>query len=264
MYYDTPRDYIGDVYEELIFGDHPLGWNRSAARRRSGTPRARRSSTTSATGTSPRGWSSASAGLIEGDLSGDRGAARRPRRGADRRARAGSRSRPTAHTRQAPLEGLRPGAPDPRHPSYPIVHPDRYALQLLALVLGSGMSSRLFTEVRERRGLAYYVFATNYSYTDAGTLFAQAGVDLKRIDEAVDDDRPELRRIVDEPVGADELEKAQLLREGTTHAPDREPAGYSSSAFAARCSRAGGRAAGGHRRVSTRLRPRTCSGWRRT
>ena len=47
------------------------------------------------------------------------------------------------------------------------------------------MSSRLFTEVRERRGLAYYVFGANHSYTDAGTLFAQAGVDIDRIDDAV-------------------------------------------------------------------------------
>ena len=58
-------------------------------------------------------------------------------------------------------------------PSYPIDHPDRYALQLLATVLGGGMSSRLFLEVRERRGLAYYVFAYNNSYTDSGTLVAQ-------------------------------------------------------------------------------------------
>ncbi len=44
---------------------------------------------------------------------------------------------------------------------YPIGHPNRYALQLLAVVLGGGMSSRLFTEVRERRGLGYYVHAGN-------------------------------------------------------------------------------------------------------
>ena len=71
-------------------------------------------------------------------------------------------------------------------PSYPLTHPDRYALQLLGTVLGTGMSSRLFTEVRERRGLAYYVFATNHSYTDTGTLYSQAGVDINRIDEAVE------------------------------------------------------------------------------
>src|SRR6266566_5759771 len=55
-------------------------------------------------------------------------------------------------------------------PSYPLEHPDRYVLQVLSTVLGGGMSSRLFTEVRERRGLAYYVFGINHSYTDAGSL----------------------------------------------------------------------------------------------
>src|SRR6185312_7758168 len=70
-------------------------------------------------------------------------------------------------------------------PSYPLQHPDRYALQMLSTVLGTGMSSRLFLEVRERRGLAYYVFAVNSSYTDTGTLVSQAGVDLNRADEAV-------------------------------------------------------------------------------
>ena len=60
---------------------------------------------------------------------------------------------------------------------------------LLATALGGGMSSRLFTEVRERRGLAYYVYGFNQGYTDAGTLYAQGGVDIKRIDEAIHDDR---------------------------------------------------------------------------
>ena len=69
--------------------------------------------------------------------------------------------------------------------SHPLEHPDRYVLQLLATVLGGGMSSRLFTEVRERRGLAYYVYGLNHSYTDAGLLYSQAGVDIERIDEAV-------------------------------------------------------------------------------
>src|SRR5712691_9725315 len=63
--------------------------------------------------------------------------------------------------------------------SYPLEHPDRYVLQVLATILGGGMSSRLFTEVRERRGLAYYVYGLNHSYTDTGTLYAQAGVDIK-------------------------------------------------------------------------------------
>jgi predicted Zn-dependent peptidase len=97
---------------------------------------------------------------------------------------------------------------------YPIAHPDRYALQLLTTVLGGGMSSRLFTEVRERRGLAYYVFALNQGYTDTGSLFAQGGVDINRIDEAVTTIVAEFKRIADEPVPADELEKARAFAKG--------------------------------------------------
>jgi predicted Zn-dependent peptidase len=99
-------------------------------------------------------------------------------------------------------------------PSYPLAHPDRYALQLVATVLGGGMSSRLFTEVRERRGLAYYVYGLNHSYTDAGSLYAQAGVDIKRIDDAVSTIAAELRKIAAEPLAAEELEKARNFAKG--------------------------------------------------
>ena len=76
------------------------------------------------------------------------------------------------------------------------------------------MSSRLFTEVRERRGLAYYVYGVNHSYTDAGSLYSQAGVDINRIDEAVTTISAELKRIVDEPVPAAELDKAKNFAKG--------------------------------------------------
>jgi predicted Zn-dependent peptidase len=76
------------------------------------------------------------------------------------------------------------------------------------------MSSRLFTEVRERRGLAYYVFATNHSYTDTGTLYSQAGVDINRIDEAIETIARELKKIAAEPVPAEELEKAKNVSKG--------------------------------------------------
>jgi predicted Zn-dependent peptidase len=99
-------------------------------------------------------------------------------------------------------------------PSRPLGHPDRYVLQLIGTILGGGMSSRLFTEVRERRGLAYYVGAMNYSYTDAGSLYAQAGVDIKRIDDAVTTILSELRKIADESVPAEELEKARSFTKG--------------------------------------------------
>ena len=113
------------------------------------------------------------------------------------------------HTKQSDQAHLVLGVP-----SRPLDDPDRYNLQMLATVLGGGMSSRLFTEVRERRGLAYYVYGINHSHTDAGSLHAQAGVDINRIDEAVTTIVDELKRVVDEPVPADEVEKAKNFAKG--------------------------------------------------
>ena len=159
----------------------------SAARKRCAARRARRSWTTSTAGTSRRAWSSASgrrdrrrpAREVEELL-------RRPRAAPRPGPAAGPLDRTAAAAREGAHEAVRPGAPRASASrAIPLTHPDRYTLQVLATVLGGGMSSRLFTEVRERRGLAYYVYGVNHSYTDAGSLYAQAGVDINRIDEAV-------------------------------------------------------------------------------
>ena len=91
-------------------------------------------------------------------------------------------------------------------------------------MLGGGMSSRLFTEVRERRGLAYYIGAQHGQYVEAGSLFSQAGVDLKRADEAVSTIVAELGRIVGEPVPAEELEKARNMSRAGSCSGSRIPA----------------------------------------
>lgn len=62
----------------------------------------------------------------------------------------------------------------------------RYALSLLSVVLGGSMSSRLFTEVREKRGLCYYVSSDTESYRETGFFGASAGVETKRVQEAIE------------------------------------------------------------------------------
>jgi predicted Zn-dependent peptidase len=213
MYFDTPRDYIGGVYESLLYGDQPLGWD------------------------------------IIGRKETVRGATREtfmsyldrwyqpPRMVLGLGGRVGDDALERAQQMLGDIPGVETGVPGPAEPyvngrvslftkqsdqahivlgvpSYPLEHPDRYALQVLSTVLGGGMSSRLFTEVRERRGLAYYVFGMNHSYTDAGSLYAQAGVDINRIDQAVTTIRDELRKIAAEAVPADELEKARNFAKG--------------------------------------------------
>ena len=93
-------------------------------------------------------------------------------------------------------------------------HPDRYNLAILATILGGGMSSRLFINVREKRGLAYYVNASPWGYHDTGTLAAAAGVDLKRIEEAIAVILVEFAQIAAKKVSERELKKAKEYIKG--------------------------------------------------
>lgn len=70
-------------------------------------------------------------------------------------------------------------------PAFAYNHPDKDALTLLSAIAGGNMSSRLFTEVREKRGLAYYSHTGLDRYFDIGSFVASCGVDVKRVDEAV-------------------------------------------------------------------------------
>lgn len=93
-------------------------------------------------------------------------------------------------------------------------HTDRYNAAILATILGGGMSSRLFLNVREKRGLAYYVRADHEAYLDTGTFSASAGVDLKRIDDAIQVILSEFGKISDEKVSEKELTKAKEYLKG--------------------------------------------------
>ena len=70
-------------------------------------------------------------------------------------------------------------------PSYNLNHPDRYAVSLLETILGGNMSSRLFSEVREKRGLAYYARCDVDRFHDVGALAAVEGVNVDKVEEAV-------------------------------------------------------------------------------
>mgnify|MGYP005837519365 CR=1 FL=1 len=94
------------------------------------------------------------------------------------------------------------------------LHPDRFALRLLNTILGEGMSSRLFLEIRERLGLAYSVSSYINTFEDAGTIGAYAGVDPARGQEAVRAILHEWDRLRREPVTQEELNKAREYLKG--------------------------------------------------
>lgn len=92
---------------------------------------------------------------------------------------------------------------------------DKYPLTILAAILGGGMSSRLFHEVREKRGLAYYVRTSSENYLDVGHLTTFVGSDPKRIEEAIKVVVDEYKKVQDEgEIYQDEVDKAKEYTKG--------------------------------------------------
>ena len=216
MYYDTPRDFIGGVYDQLLYGDQPLGWDiigkqgDGPGRYARDLPRLRRP-------------------LVQAGSDGGRprrparrrrardgaAAARRPRARRDAR-RAGRSSsngdngpRVTIHHKESDQAHLCLGVR-----SYPLGTPTATRCRCSRRCSGTGMSSRLFTEVRERRGLAYYVFAAQPELHRCGLALLAGRRRHRARDEAVETIAHEFRRIASEAVPAEELEKARALAKG--------------------------------------------------
>jgi predicted Zn-dependent peptidase len=94
-------------------------------------------------------------------------------------------------------------------PALPQSDPDRYVSYALNTVLGGSMSSRLFQNVREKRGLAYAVFSGLSAYADSGALSIYAGCANEAVSELIDVVVAELRQLRDERVGEVELRRAK-------------------------------------------------------
>ncbi len=214
VYLDTPARYVGNVYDRLLYDDHPLGWDIL------GTKETIEEATRETFSSYLDAWYRPERIVVGiggriGDHLNERleeflGGIEPSATGvAEPAAIPAERSPVMLHTKDSEQAHLILGVR-----GYPIGHPDRYALQLLSVVLGGGMSSRLFTEVREKRGLAYYVHAAGSSYIDAGSVYSSAGVDVSRVDEAITTILGELRKIAAEPVPSDELEKARGYAKG--------------------------------------------------
>src|SRR5262249_19086454 len=152
MYVDTPRDYISRVYDELVYDDQPLGRNIL------GTKETIQAATRDTFRDYVGQWYTP--GRIVVGLAGNLGDAPREKltelrgdvpglpTGAPPPSTFADNGRVRVHEKVSDQAHLCLGVR-----GYEITHPDRYVLELLRTVLGGGMSSRLFTEVRERRGL---------------------------------------------------------------------------------------------------------------
>jgi predicted Zn-dependent peptidase len=133
---------------------------------------------------------------------------------------AGKRSvRPAAHAAGASRLSVLTKETEQAHICYGVAtmnahHPDRFALAVLDGVLGGGMASRLFQEIREKRGLAYAVYSFSALYQDTGQFAVYAGTRPANVEEVVKLMRLEMERIAEKGVEPDELERVRQAATG--------------------------------------------------
>lgn len=98
--------------------------------------------------------------------------------------------------------------------TFPLNHPEEFNVKILSIILGGAMSSRLFINLRERNGLAYYVKTDTEFYSDSGYLTTQAGVPTEKTKQAVEIILSEYGRLKTELVSKSELKRAKDLLQG--------------------------------------------------
>lgn len=210
MYEDTPVRHIGDVFEQLLYGDHPLGRDIIGTRENiKGFKRAdfiryldrayvASNVVVGIAGNFDVAWAKS---MIERDFAEMRTGKNPARKG-------------IVEKQEAPAAVLQKKKTDQTHfivgvRAFDFSHEDRYVLAVLSTLLGGGMSSRLFMAVRERRGLAYSVHTGTDMYHDAGYLATQCGVEHGNLEKTIEVILDEYRRIATELVPDKELLKAK-------------------------------------------------------
>ena len=215
MYEDTPMRKVAELYENLLWGDQPLGWDIGGSKAVIGKITKKDFVDYLAARYTPNNLVVAIAGKFDRDETLkliEKNFGHKPFDDV-------SGFLPVVENQNKPALLVRYKKTDQAHlvvgvRGLKMGHPDRYAAAILGTVLGGGMSSRLFVNVREKRGLCYYIRAEHDAYLDTGTMAASAGVDLKRIDEAIKVILAEFSEIAKNPITEKELKKAKEYIKG--------------------------------------------------
>jgi len=215
MYYDHPMSYVGILWSKLLYGDQPAGW-AVAGTKESITKIGRqnllnyRESQYVAQNTII-----SIAGKIDEST-----VINKVKKYFSKITTTISFKKPKVIERQTSPECLlHQRKTDQTHlwlgvRGYNIFHPQKYSQDLLGIILGGMMSSRLFMEVREKLGIAYYINTSVESDSDTGYLVTQAGVDNKNVDKAISTILKEYKKITQKKVPEDELKRAKDCTKG--------------------------------------------------
>lgn len=215
MYEDTPARKIGDIYESLLFGDHPLGWDIAGSKEVIRALNRDNFIKYMEEHYTPENM----VFIVAGGVDEEKTLELIKKYAGNIQKRQSLPFIPYENTQAKVGLKVQHKATDQAHlhlgfRSYPINHPDKYVLDVLATILGGGMSSRMFINVRERKGLAYYITSSSEQYLDSGTLYTRAGVDLQRIEDAIKVIIEEYGKVLTEPIKEDELRKAKDYTKG--------------------------------------------------
>jgi len=187
MYEDLPMRKIGDLYERLLYGDTPMGWDIAGEKDIiQGINRADFISYLESLYSAHNMTVVVAGGINEEEVEGLVGKYFGAMSKFDT-----IKPEPLVEKQDKPELFMKHKQTEQAHlalgvRTVSIDSDKRYPLSVLSSILGGGMSSRLFHEVREKRGLAYYVRTNSDEFTDAGSLVSTAGVDPKRVVDAVE------------------------------------------------------------------------------
>jgi predicted Zn-dependent peptidase len=210
MIKDDPPRYVADLFEILLYGDTPAGWDFGGNRKSVAKITRNQILEYFQSQYVAKNIVISAAGAIKsrdvlekvkkyfGDFNG----------------RDFRRKAPVKEFQKKPQILIYPKKTDQTHISlgvrgYGLEHSDRFTLALLGIILGGGMSSRLYTSIVDKKGLAYYVFSGSDSYTDSGYFTTQAGIDAKNLEKTIRIILAEYKKIAKQGAGEKELQKVK-------------------------------------------------------
>jgi predicted Zn-dependent peptidase len=215
MYLDTPMAYVRELFDQLLYGDQPAGWRVIGEKENIMSFNRQKVVDYYRNHYSPANTIVCVAGAIDEKAIEEKVKeyfAKAEMHGAEKKvAVKESQDEPSVliHNKKTDQTHFCLGVR-----AYNLFDKRKYALALLAIILGGNMSSRLFIKVRERNGLAYSIHTSADNSTDTGFLVTQAGIDHKNLEKSVQLILEEYKDIKNKKITEKELQKAKDYLKG--------------------------------------------------
>lgn len=218
MYNDNPMRKVSEVWGELLYGDQPAGW--PIAGTKATMAGIRRNDIVDYFNKQYVGENAVV--IVAGNTKNGSALKKAEKYFSILRHGKSYEKNSVVETQRGPVALLRAKQTDQTHiclgaRSFNTFDPKKYISQLIATLLGGGMSSRMFISVRERKGLVYYISTASDSDSDTGSLFTRAGIDNTKVEKAVKTIVLEYKKIKRHKVSDSELLKAKNYIRGKTY-----------------------------------------------